>query len=63
MDCVKKKSFYISVDCISDMPRIFKDKNIGRSYYYKEDYEDSQCQEIFTKKVRDNQIDENYLDG
>ena len=35
----------------------------GRSYYYTEDYEDSECQEIFTKKERDNQIEENYLDG
>ena len=45
------------------MPEIIKDKYIGRSIYYFEDYEDSEFQEIFSKKEPDNQIDENYLDG
>ena len=62
MDCFKFGEVYVSTDCITVMPRIFQEKQIGRSYYYLEDYEDSQCEEILTKKEPDNQIDENYLD-
>ena len=63
-DCLKTEDgTYLKSDCVAKLPQSFSDKRVGRSKYYYEDYRDSQCLEIATKKEPVSFIDNDYLDG
>ena len=53
---------YFNEDCVKE-PEAFEEKNFGKSWFYTEDYEDSQCTEIKSKKERLDSIPDDYLDG
>ena len=54
---------YLKRDCVKREPNEFKDKNIGKSWYFYETYENYECTEIRTKKERVEFIDKDYVDG
>ena len=53
---------YVKIDCIVKLPKAFQQKQIGRSMFYEEIYDDNICSKIQTKRKSIFE-DEKMLDG
>ena len=51
-------------ECVTELPKSFEEKRVGKSWYYEEFFSDNQCSDMKMKKEPVTFIDSgNYLDG